>query len=73
MFKAIKKLVDEFSLNKDTIAITLVGSSATTLNSILQETELTALTEFIPHVDHAAAIEFMQKADILMLIIQKNY
>ncbi len=69
LFKAIKKLVDEFSLNKDTIAITLVGSSATTLNSILQETELTALTEFIPHVDHASAIEFMQKADILLLII----
>ena len=69
LFKAIKRLVDEFSLDKDSIAITMVGSSETTLTSILQETELVKLTEFIAHVDHSAAIEFMQKADVLLLII----
>ncbi len=69
LFKAIKRLIDEFSLDKNTIGLTLVGSSANTLNTILQETQLETVTEFIPHVDHRSAIEFMQQADVLMLII----
>ena len=69
LFKVIKRLVDEFSLDKLGIGITMVGSSASVLNTILQETELESLTEFIPHVDHRTAIKFMEEADVLMLVI----
>jgi len=69
LFEAFQRLVKEFSVEKNDIQLTMVGSSASAIKQIMEASGVDKIAEFIPHVDHSAAIEFMQKADVLLLVI----
>lgn len=69
LFEAFHRLVKEFSVVKNDIRLTMVGSSASAIRQIMESSGVDKIAEFIPHVDHSAAIEYMQKADVLLLVI----
>lgn len=69
LFRSIKKLMQEFNGTEKAIRLTMVGSSAAAINQLMLETALEQEAEFISHVDHSTAINYMQKADVLLLVI----
>lgn len=69
LFRSIKKLMDEFNGSEKMVRLTMVGSSAAAINRLMQETALEKEAELISHVDHSTAINYMQKANILLLVI----
>lgn len=69
LFDVINQFVNEFSVEKNDIRLTMVGSSAAAIQRLMEKSGLEKIAEFIPHVDHAEAIDFMSKADVLLLVI----
>lgn len=69
LFRSIKKLMDEFNGSEKLVRLTMVGSSAAAINRLMQETALEKEAELISHVDHSTAINYMQKANVLLLVI----
>ena len=69
LLSSIRRLIKEMNLGRNTVSINMVGSSSSSVINLINENGLEHLTEFIGHVDHQSAVEFMQKADVLLLII----
>lgn len=69
LFKVIQDFIKEFSTERNDIRLTMVGSSSSAIRRLMEESGIEKNTEFISHVDHSSAIEFMQKADVLLLVI----
>lgn len=69
LFSAINRLIKEMKLGRNSVCLNMVGSSSSSVINLIKESSLEHLTEFIGHVDHQSAIEFMQKANALLLII----
>jgi len=67
LFDAIEKLARKHSDVK--MELHLVGTHAGAVKELIEDSHLSGLTKFIPQVAHAKAVEFMQRSDVLLLVI----
>jgi hypothetical protein len=67
LFDAIEKLAKKHGdVNME---LRMVGTHAGAVKNLLEASHLSALTTFIPQVEHARAVEYMQRSNILLLVI----
>jgi glycosyltransferase involved in cell wall biosynthesis len=66
-FHCLKKLEHETGAKE--ILIRMVGTHAATVRETIEANGLAGITEYIDHVDHAMAVEYMQQSDALLLVI----
>lgn len=67
LFGAIEKLAQKHRDVK--MELRMVGTHAGAVKELVDESHLSAITTFIPQVDHGKAVGYMLRSDILLLVI----
>jgi len=66
-FEVMKNVIDKYPLNK--IIIRFVGSISPAISEVVERLDLKAHCEFITHVSHYEAIQYMMRSSAMLLVI----
>ncbi|MEE9407635.1 MAG: glycosyltransferase family 4 protein [Polaribacter sp.] len=69
LFKVLDKLCDENSVFKNDLQLNFIGDISNEVKQEIKSNNLTENTNFVGYVSHEKAIEYQQKAQVLLLLI----
>jgi hypothetical protein len=72
LWKAIRELILEKSLNTTDLEIKLIGPVDYSVKDLLAKYELTNYTSFVPYLPHPEVIKIQQASQLLLLIINNT-